>query len=104
MHKQSSHKLYVLVDRTLSTSQQAVQACHAVAEFAKKYPEWKHQSLVLLAVSNLEELDEWYYNLKISWQREDLKVAEFFESHWDDRLTAIAAHGCDEEVKDLPLL
>jgi hypothetical protein len=100
-----SHKLYVIVDRTLSRSQQAVQACHAVANFALKYgAEWQHQSIVLLGVDNLDELDKWYYNLSITYRDCKLKIAEFFEPYWDNRLTAIACHGCDDLVKELELL
>lgn len=97
-----SHKLYILVDRTLSRSQQAVQGCHAAIEFAKKYPEWKHQSIVMLAVDGPDEIDEWYFNL--ATKHRDLKQVAFFESYWDNRLTAIACHGCDDLVKDLQLV
>lgn len=98
-----SHKLYVIVDKTLSKSQQAVQACHASIEFTKKYPEWKHQSLVLLGVDT-DELDELYYQLNTKPLVNQVKSAAFFESYWDNRLTAIACHGCDDLVKDLNLL
>jgi hypothetical protein len=96
----SSHKLYILIDRTLTSSQQAVQACHASIEFAKAYPDWEHQSLVLLAVDNEQKLDT-YYN----WLSEKgFRTIPFFESYWNDRLTAVACHGCDEAVSGLPLL
>ena len=62
--KPSSHKLFVLVDRTLSRSQQAVQACHAVAEFAIYHKDyWEHKSLVLLAVNGEEEMEAWLKKL-----------------------------------------
>lgn len=96
-----SHKLFILVDSTLSRSQQAVQACHAAIEFAKAYPDWKHQSLVLLGVRGEEELQEWFDFLS---DKRDLKTHHFRESFWDDRLTAVACHGCDEFVANLPLL
>lgn len=97
----SSHKLYILVDKTLTQSQQAVQACHASIEFAKSYPEWEHQSLVLLGVedeASLEDLYNW-----LAHQR-GTRLVTFRESYWDDRLTAVACHGVDEHVKHLPLL
>ena len=95
---QLSHKLFLLVDRRLNRSQQAVQACHAAIEFAKKYPNWTHQSLVILGVNSEEELRGWLLKLK------DFDTASFTESYWQDRLTAIACYGCDNEVKELILL
>lgn len=98
--QQPSHKLFVLVDRTLTRSQQAVQACHAVAEFALEYGDtWDHQSLVLLGVDGEIELDNWLQD-KLSGKDR----VGFFESYWDNRLTAVACHGCDEAVSGLPLL
>jgi hypothetical protein len=99
-----SHKLFILVDRTLSRSQQAVQACHAAIEFSKKYPNWEHQSLVLLGIDSPDELDEWYFQIAMRSEELHLQYAPFFESHWDHRLTALACHGCDDLVKDLRLL
>ena len=96
-----SHKLYVLVDKNLTPSQRAVQACHASIEFAKTYPEWEHQSLVLLGVDNEVKLDIYYNWLS---EKQGTKVVPFFESYWDDRLTALACHGVDEYVKGLELL
>ena len=94
---ENSHKLYILVDKTLTPSQQAVQACHAAIEFALKYPEWKHQSLVILGVKGEQELIEWWN--KVAHH----ETSGFFESYYD-RFTAVACHGCDEEVKSLNLL
>jgi hypothetical protein len=94
-----SHKLFVLVDRTLSRSQQAVQACHAVAEFVIYHgSHWEHQSLVLLAIDGEEELDKWREKLS------PFNIAAFYETYQGPRLTAIACHGCDEAVSELPLL
>ena len=93
-----SHKLYVLVDMRLTPSQQTVQACHASIEFAKKYPDWEHQSLVILAVYGERELNDYLEQFK------DLKHSAFRESFWDNRLTAVACHGCDDLVKDLRLV
>lgn len=95
-----NHKLYVLVNKRLSRSQQAVQACHASIEFAKKYPEWKHQSLVLLGIDGQDEIDDWLLRA----HENKLKYAPFFESYWDNALTAIAIHGQDELFADIPLL
>lgn len=99
--QQSSHKLYIIVDKTLSSSQRAVQACHAAVEFAKAYPEWEHQSLVLLGAKDEDDLEDWYTFLA---HQPNVKTHHFRESYWDGRLTAIAAYGCDHEVRNLPLL
>lgn len=94
-----SHKLYVLVDKTLSRSQQTVQACHAVAEFVTYHGAgWKHQSMVILAVDNENKLHEWDSKLFM------YKKAGFYEPYWNGRFTALAVYGCDEEVKNLRLL
>ena len=99
--QQSSHKLYIIVDKTLSSSQRAVQACHAAVEFAKAYPEWEHQALVLLGVNGNQELEDWQDFLG---HVPGVRLMHFRESHWDDRLTALACHGCDDLVKNLQLL
>ena len=97
--KHSSHKLFVFVDKNLSRSQQAVQACHAVAEFVIYHKDyWEHQSLVLLAIDGEEELKKWMEKLS------PFNYAGFWETYQGTRLTAIACHGCDELVKDLRLL
>lgn len=94
----------MLVDSSLSRSQQTVQACHAVIEFALKYgPEWKHQSLVVLRMKNADEIDEWYLALN-TIHKDKCRSVAFFESHWDNRLTAIAVHGGDDLFTDIPLL
>ena len=93
-----SHKLYILVDKRLYPSQIAVQACHAAIEFAKAHPEWQHQSIVILGVYGERELMDYLEHFK------DLKHTAFRESFWDNRLTAVACHGCDDLVKDLQLV
>lgn len=96
---EQSHKLFILIDRTLSPSQQAVQACHAAIEFAKAYPDWNHQSLVLLALEGEEEIIDYYKRILAGYMR-----VGFQESYWGNRFTAIACYGCDNIVKNLPLL
>ncbi len=99
--QQSSHKLYILVDKTLTKEQQAVQACHASIQFAKGYPEWEHQSLVLLGVDGERELEDWQDFLS---HQNGTRVMHFREPYWDNRLTALACHGVDQYVKNLSLL
>lgn len=97
---QSSHKLYILIDKRLNPSQRAVQACHAGIEFAKKYPDWKHQSVVLLGVdSEMELIDK-----AAEFVFTGLPHATFIESYWNNRITAVAVHGADEMLKDLKLI
>lgn len=95
---EQSPKLFILIDKRLSRSQQAVQACHAMAEFAKAYPEWEHRSLVLLGVDGSENLDAWMSRL------EGMKRMAFKEPYYQNRTTAVACHGCDELVQELKLL
>lgn len=95
-----SHKLYILVDKRLSPSQRAVQACHAGIEFAKKYPNWEHQSIVLLGVEGEMELIDRAAGFLFA----GLPFTAFTESYWDNRTTAVAVHGADEMLKDLQLV
>lgn len=95
-----SHKLYIIVDKKLSTSQRAVQACHAGIEFAKKYPDWKHESVILLGCDGEVELIDKAAEFLFT----GLPFTTFIESYWNNRITAIAVHGADEMLKDLQLL
>jgi hypothetical protein len=95
-------KIFVLVDKNLSRSQQAVQSGHSLINFVSSFPneDWTKTSLVLLAVNGEDELWEWLQILNT-----DQKTF-FREPYWQDRLTAVAAHGVhiEEQVKDLLLL
>ena len=94
-----SHKLYILVDTRLTPSQRAVQACHAAIEFAKAFPDWQHQSLVILGLDGEREVLDYYKRVLGGCMR-----IAFTESYWDNRMTAIACYGCDDLVKDLKLV
>jgi hypothetical protein len=54
-------KLYILVRRDLSKSQQAVQGGHAVAEYLLRGPstDWSNGTLVYLSVRDENELKFW---------------------------------------------
>lgn len=94
-------KLYVIVDSKLSKSQQAVQACHVVAEFFIKYSpndnfsctpstieEYWDGSIILLKTNNLEK-----YLL--------CAESKFYEPDLNNNLTAIATLENVDEFKNL---
>ena len=87
-----NQKLYVIVDSKLSMSHQAVQAAHAVAEYCLtvKTP-WMNGTLVVLKAENLQPYMRY-------------AQAVFREPDLDNRVTAIAALGINELVKNLPLI
>jgi hypothetical protein len=98
-------KLYVLVrDDLPSWQQKAVQAGHAVAQFLQCHRDtkWENGILVYLKVRDEDHLMEYYdlfddgpHHIRFQW---------FDEEDLNGEMTAIAATGVDELVKDLPLL
>jgi hypothetical protein len=77
----------VVVRGDLSTSQQAVQAGHAVATWHKDNPNFEANStLVYLKVKSKEELSSCLTDLKNS----RLSYVKFQEPDIDDELTAVA--------------
>ena len=100
-----SKKLYIVVPKSLSYSQRAVQGGHAIADFMIKNPEseWRGHSLVFLTVPTDEELVALYEESK-GWCR--CETGWFHEPYWDNRLTAVAIYGDDasERLKNLPLM
>lgn len=98
-------KIFVLVDRQLSKSQQTVQVGHALLCFSSdwqppKGDDWAKKSLVILAVNGEEELREWFDKLDAPLK------SDFLEPYWNDRMTAFAAYGpnVEEQVKGLYLI
>lgn len=99
-------KLYVLVRKDLTISQQAVQAGHAVAEFCRKFPnsEWGYSTLVYLGAEDKLELANW---LDVFNLYGDEEVAEYREEYYNNELTAIAVLGSElvkTQVKELKLI
>ncbi len=90
-------KLYVLIRKNLSFSQQAVQAGHAVAEFTHKYPDslWNRGTLVYLGVEDEGELNA---RLMRFQDIKGLELAVYREAYFKDSLTAIAVVG-EEEIR-----
>lgn len=95
-------KLFVLIRKNLSISQQAVQAGHCVAQFLLERPDasWKNGTLVYLGVKDLEELERWIFKLDhkfISW-------VGFKEPDLNNEYTAIAIEGHDNMFSKLELI
>lgn len=81
-------KLYVIVRQDLPKNYQAVQAGHAVAQYALSFPEtWKNETLIYLKVSNEQEIFQWMENLK---ENGCDKFTPFYEPDIGDQATAMA--------------
>ena len=98
-------KLYVLVRKDLSKSQQAVQGGHAVAEYLLRgrLSSWDNGTLIYLAMEDEYDLKSWgeIFDIMGAWW------VPFREPDKDNELTAIAALLDEEEqkvVSDLRLL
>src|ERR1051325_7765601 len=101
MKEDSKLKLDVVVNGSLSPSQQAVQSGHAVAEFLRKHPntQWSNGYLIYLK----DEHGTWpkekagnmmpYWGLKYGPNQ----YAEFVEPDLDNKVTAYAVFGPDVE-------
>lgn len=92
-------RLYVLIRKDLSRSQQAVQAGHAVAEYLLKRPstQWDNGTLIYLSVCSEQELREWAEKLgdRCVW---------FLEPDIGNQMTALAVESDGEEFDGLRLL
>lgn len=95
-------KLFVLVRKDLSTSQQAVQGGHAVAEFLLHghFTNWSNGILIYLGVSGLFQLENWMLKLKAL----NVPFTIFREPDIENELTAIATDQGEELFKRLRLL
>jgi hypothetical protein len=95
-------KMYVLVRRDLTTSQQAVQAGHAVAELLLRGQRngWDNGTLVYLGVKNEDELRRWKYKLSGI----GLAYSEFKEPDMENEITAISCVSSGEIFSKLRLL
>lgn len=97
--KNQDKKLYVVVDSKLRVSQQAVQACHAVAEFVKNnpYTTWTNGTIVLLK----EEMRGYFYGRFFPNE-----FAQFHEPDLDNKMTAYVMYGpnLEDRMKNKPLV
>jgi len=95
-------KLYVIVRKDLSTSQRAVQAGHAVAQFLLYGPfsRWKNGTLIYLGVKGRTQLE----NLKHKFKNNGIPFTEFNEPDIGNQTTAIATDVPNRFVERLNLL
>ena len=94
-------KLYVLVRKDLSRSQQAVQAGHAVAEYLLHVQHnWDNGTLIYLGIKNEKRLINWTKKLT----RKDIKWIGFREPDIGNQLTAISVLSDGEIFKSERLL
>jgi len=93
------NRLYVLVRKDLSESQQAVQAGHAVAEFLLNNPktDWRNGTLIYLGVSGESDLWKWKDRLGDG-------CIEFREPDIGNQITALAVAGDKAKFRRLELL
>ena len=97
------NKLYVLIRKDLSKSQQAVQAGHAVAEWVLHSPDkskWTNGTLIYLSVKSEKDLKKWAYKLALR----NIEFEEFFEPDLNNDVTALATLGNDAIFKSLRLM
>ena len=95
-------KLFVLVRKDLSTSQQAVQAGHVVAEFLLHGYDsnWNNGTLIYLGVKGLYQLENWMFKLK----ELNIPFTIFKEPDIGNEPTAIATDVNNKIFKRLNLL
>jgi len=96
-------KLYVLVRKDLSKSQQAVQAGHSVAQWLLSSPDsskWKNSTLVYLGVKNKKQL----YSKMDELKSINKSFVEFREPDIGNQITSFAALDDGKIFKDLELL
>jgi len=95
-------KMFVIVRKDLSQSQQAVQAGHALAEYLMRGPfsRWQNGTLIYLGVKGLNQLE----NIKRKFEREEIPHMEFREPDLNGEITAIATDMNNQYVEKLNLL
>lgn len=93
MQPESKEKLYVVVNETLTPSQQAVQSAHAVAEFLRLNPHsmWRNGYLILL-----KEKPCFNGNMR-GYRPRGCEYVEFVEPDLDNKVTAYATFGPNTE-------
>ncbi len=98
----SLNKLYVFVSKSLTLPQQAVQAGHAVSKIAAKNPgiDWSNQTFVYLRASDIK-----LFKLLMNKQQEATNTFSYFEEpDYNNRLTAIAVFGGEDDYSNYALM
>ena len=96
-------KLYILIRKDLSFSQQAVQAGHAVAQFMLEHgqvSEWKNHTLIYLGVEDERSLTHWTEKMNMK----NLQWTCFREPDIGDQMTAIACYTDSRIFSNLRLI
>jgi Peptidyl-tRNA hydrolase PTH2 len=96
-------KLYVIVRKDLSTSQQAVQAGHAVAAYllhGQFFRRWENEILIYLGVKNGFRL----HHLMEKMRDEGIDFVQFQEPDLNNETTAIATDQFSQTFYKLNLL
>lgn len=95
-------KLYVVVRKDLSKSQQAVQGGHALAEYVlrNRDTDWNNGTLVYLGVRDESELKS--LTTKLDYSK--ICHTTFREPDIGDEITAIASLGNNEHFKRMCLI
>jgi hypothetical protein len=94
-------KMYVIVRNDLRSSQKAVQAGHALAEWMlHDNTSWKNHTLIYLTARNRFHLEM----ISDILDDKEIKHVQFNEPDFNDEITAIATFGNNDVFKKLPLL
>lgn len=94
-------KMFVIVRRDLTPSQQAVQGGHALAEFLLNQGTWwKNGTLIYLGVKGVKQLN----NLMMKFNRDGIKYSVFYEPDMEYEPTAIATDCENRFIEKLNLL
>ncbi len=94
-------KLYVFILKSLTPSQQAVQAGHSVSKIAAKNPtiDWSNQTFVYLKASEVQ-----LKRLLLHKKSNDPTYSYFIEPDYNNKLTSVAMFGEEGEYKTYRLL
>jgi len=92
----------VIIRKDLSTSQQAVQAGHALAEHLLhgRSPEWKNHILIYLGVKDLFHLER----IMLKFEMNDIPYTKFHEPDLNNEVTAIVTDHQNKIIEKLNLL